>query len=329
MKATAIANTNIALVKYWGKRNEKLILPNNSSISVTLDGLFTKTTVEFNESFSKDELWLGGKKMQGEEAKKAFEHLTLIRKSFRKKSFARVFSENNFPTSAGLASSASGFAALTASATKALGLELKPKELSVIARHGSGSASRSIFGGFVEWRKGDQLSGGDSHAVQLFDEKYWPEFTMIVCVVSEKEKKIKSRTGMAQTVKTAPFYRAWLDTVNEDLKKIKRALKEKNFRLLGETAEMNALKMHATMLTTKPSIVYMEQKSIELMNAVQEMRENGIQAYFTMDAGPQVKIMCLGKDAEKIRQKVEELGVEKIFATRPGSGIRYSDEHLF
>ena len=329
MKASAIAHSNIALVKYWGKRNEKLILPHNSSISVTLDGLKTITTVEFSKNFNKDEFTLNGEKKSGEEAKKVFDHLTLIRKMFRKKEFCRVESQNNFPSSAGLASSSSAFAALTSASVSALGFKLKQKELSIIARQGSGSASRSIFGGFVEWKKGSQISGGDSYAAQLYPKEHWPDFRVLACIVSEKEKKIKSRAGMKQTVETSPFYKAWLLTVEEDLKKTRRAIKEKNLELLGKTAELNCLKMHATMLTTTPSIVYFEEGTLKAMHAVWQMREEGTKAFFTMDAGPQVKIICLEKDVQKIKQRMAAEGFEKIIESRPGDGATLSGKDLF
>lgn len=329
MKATAIANANIALVKYWGKRNEKLILPHNSSISVTLDGLKTITTVEFSKNFNKDEFTLNNEKKTGEEAKKVFDHLNLIRKMFRKKEFCHVQSENNFPSSAGLASSSSAFAALSLASVSAFSLKLKPKELSMLARQGSGSASRSIFGGFVEWKKGSQVGGNDSYATELYPKEHWPDFRILACIVSEKEKKVKSRAGMKQTVETSPFYKAWLSTVEEDLKKTRRAIKEKNLKLLGETAELNCLKMHATMITTTPSIVYWEEGTINAMNAVWQLRGEGVKAFFTMDAGPQVKIICLEKDVQKIKQKMQSFGIEKIIESSPGDGAILSNKHLF
>ncbi len=150
MKATAIANSNIALVKYWGKRDPNLILPHNSSISMTLDNLHTTTTVEFNESFENHQVTINGKNAHGEEYRRIEEHLALLQRVSKKKVFAKIVSENNFPKKAGLASSASGFAALTLAGTTALGQKLNSKELSILARRGSGSASRSILGGFVE-----------------------------------------------------------------------------------------------------------------------------------------------------------------------------------
>ncbi|MDO8634586.1 MAG: diphosphomevalonate decarboxylase [archaeon] len=329
MKATAIANANIALVKYWGKRNEKLILPHNSSISVTLDGLKTTTTVEFSKNFHKDEFKLNGEKKSGEEAKKVSGHLALIRKMFRKKEFCRVESQNNFPSSTGLASSSSAFAALTLASVSALGFNPKPKELSIIARQGSGSASRSIFGGFVEWKKGFQAGGSDSYASELYPKEHWPDFRILACIVSEKEKKVKSRAGMKQTVETSPFYRAWLSAVEEDLRKTRKAIKEKNLELLGKTAELNCLKMHATMITTTPSIVYWQDGTLKAMAAVWQMRESGAKAFFTMDAGPQVKIICLEKDTQKIKQRMSEEGFEKIIESKPGEGAVLSNKHLF
>lgn len=329
MKATCIANSNIALVKYWGKRNEKLILPCNSSISVTLDGLETTTTVEFGEKYKKDEFFFNGKKTEDKQGQKVSNHLALARKTLGKKLFARVQSQSNFPVAAGLASSASGFASLTVAAVNALGSKLSQKELSILARQGSGSASRSIFGGFAEWKKGVKKNGSDSYAFQLFPKEHWPEFRVIVCIVESTEKKIKSRQGMEQTVKTSPFYKDWLLTIEKDLNLARNAIRQKNMELLGMTAEVNSLKMHATMLTAKPAIVYWQPKTVELIHLVEQIRENGMQAYHTMDAGPQVKIMCLEKDAQKIKKLAMETGIQKTIEARPGDAARITEKHLF
>jgi diphosphomevalonate decarboxylase len=330
MKATAIANSNIALVKYWGKRNSDLMLPHNSSVSMTLDNLNTMTTVEFSENFSEYELKINGKTAKGKELKRVATHLDLLQDSSPQKRFAKIMSESNFPKKAGLASSASGFAALTLAGTKALGQNLTLKELSILSRRGSGSASRSILGGFVEWIKGSLLDGSDSHAIQIEEEGHWPELSMIVTIISTEEKKISSRAGMSQTVTTSPFYDAWLDTIESDVEKMKQAITKKNFTLLGKIAENNALKMHATMHTTIPPIIYWESGSLSIMKEVLKLREEGTECYFTMDAGPQVKILCQQKDLETIKSRVTELDfVKDIMICHPGGEARLIEEHLF
>ncbi|MFX0124940.1 MAG: diphosphomevalonate decarboxylase [Candidatus Hodarchaeota archaeon] len=331
MKKTAIANSNIALVKYWGKRNDELILPYNSSISMTLDKLYTITTVEFSEKYDNFQVIINDKVATDDEYYRIVNHLKLIRQQVNISSFAKVISSSNFPKKAGLASSASGFAALTLAGSEALGLTLNNKELSILARRGSGSAARSILGGFVKWMKGSASDGSDSFAVPLVGKNHWPEISMIVTVVSSKEKKISSRAGMKQTVKTSPLYKAWLDTIADDLKTVEQAIRDKDFTELGPTIEKNALKMHATMHTTTPPILYWQAESLNLMKEVIALREeDNIECYFTMDAGPQVKILCLKKDIPLIKKRISEIQeLQDIFICHPGEGTKLIEEHLF
>src|SRR3989344_3974711 len=330
MKATARANANIALVKYWGKRDDELILPMNGSISVTLSGLNTVTTVEFNEKLRNDVFVLNGVEQKGDERKKLGNHLDLVREKAKIKWNASVESKNNFPTAAGLASSASGFAALSVAAAKAAHLELNEKELSILARMGSGSASRSIHGGFVEWQKGTKKDGSDSYAEQIARPEHWENFRILTTIVSGKEKKVKSRAGMKQTVQTSPMYKGWLETVENDLENVRAGILKKNFSLVGETAEMNALKMHSTMLTTRPAIIYWEPETIEIMHAVQELREEGTECYFTIDAGPQVKVLCLQKNEAIVTARLGEItGLQKIVPCKVGGKAETISEHFF
>jgi diphosphomevalonate decarboxylase len=329
MKATATANANIALVKYWGKRSSDPILPNNGSISMTCEGMTTTTTVEFSDKYKEHTVIINDEEFKKDE-KDIHGHIDRICKLAGIKQHAKVISESNFPVAAGLASSASGFSALTVAACEAAGLKLSPKELSIITRQGSGSACRSIFGGFVEWFRGHKDDGSDSYAEIIVDKNYWPDFRMIATIVEAKKKPVSSRGGMAQTVATCPYYKSWLDTVDEDLKTVRDGIKERDFAKVGETAEFNALKMHATMITTKPSIIYWIPATMEIIHAVRQMREDGIQAYFTMDAGPNVKVLCLEKDVEEIQKRLEGLsGVVKTILCKPGDGAKLVDKHLF
>ncbi|MEM4257354.1 MAG: diphosphomevalonate decarboxylase [Candidatus Diapherotrites archaeon] len=329
-KATAIANANIALVKYWGKRDEKIVLPENSSISITLDALNTTTTIEFNEKQQKDTLKINGENISGEELKKIIKHLDIIRVIAGTKLKARIESTNNFPKAAGLASSASAFAALTLAATTALGLKLEKKQLSIIARQGSGSASRSIYGGFVEWQRGEKEDGSDSYAYQIVDEKYWPEIRVIVLQITEQEKKVKSREGMKITKETSPLYKAWLETIEKDIKDIKQSIKEKDIELLGKTAQVNAIKMHATAMTAWPTLIYWQPETIKILKEIIEMQEQGTKAYFTIDGGPQVKVICLEKDLQKILKKLSEIKeIQKTYVCKPGEEAKTITKHLF
>ena len=333
MKASAVADANIALVKYWGKRNKKLMLPHNSSISMTTDGLSTLTTVEFDKKYKEDIFILNGNKFKkGSEEYDEYigVFLNFVREFSKINLKVKIVSQNNFPSTAGLASSAAGFAALATAINKSLNLGLSQTELSMLARRGSGSATRSIFGGFVEWKKGEREDGSDSFAEQIVPSGYWPEFKMIIGITSKKEKKIKSRAGMAQTVKTSPYYKVWLESVNEDLKKVKEGILERNFPLVAKTAEENCLKMHALMMTARPSVIYWNKGTIEIIHSVLNWKGEGLETYFTIDAGPQVKILCLEKDIDGVRKRLRDIeNLKDIIITKPGRGVRIAEKHLF
>lgn len=268
MKATAIANANIALTKYWGKRDKKFMLPHAGSTSMTLDGMTSTTTVEFDKKYSKDILILNGKEFsEGEEYDEVVGQLNIIREMAKTHEKAKVMSFNNFPTAAGLASSASGLAALSVAGAKAAGLKLSDRELSILSRRGSGSACRSIFGGFVWWHRGEKADGSDSYAEQIAPPEH-SDIRMIVAVVTKSEKKVKSRAGMAQSVDNCPYYQKWVEECAKDIEKVRKAVASSDFRLLGETAEMNCLKMHAVMMTTTPPIIYWTPSTLEVIHAV-------------------------------------------------------------
>lgn len=323
MKATAKANTNIALIKYWGKRDEKLFLPTNSSISITLDKFYTKTTVEFKENLTEDIFILNNNSANKKETKKVSQFLEHIRKMAHRNIHAVVTSENKVPTAAGFASSASGFAALAAAAAKALNLKLNQKQLSVLARHGSGSACRSVYGGYVEWQKGERSDGQDSFAKQIISEDDW-NISILSVLVASKEKKISSREGMKRTVESSPFYSGWLNTVEEDLKRAKDAVKYRNFKRLGEVVETNSLKMHGTMLGAIPPILYWQRGTMDVIHHIHKLRETGIPAYFTIDAGPNVKVLCLPEDQQRVYKSLLTIPtVENIITCHPGPGITY------
>lgn len=333
MKASALANANIALVKYWGKRDEKLILPQNSSISITLDGFYTHTTVDFNKRYQQDLLVLDGQEFRkGSDVYDEYtgRFLDAARGTAGSVLKAKVVSKNNFPTAAGLASSASGFAALAAAVNEALGLGLKGRKLSMLARRGSGSAARSVLGGFVEWKRGSRKNGSDSYAEQIAPPGHWPDFRIIALITSKKKKKMSSRKGMAQSVATSPIYNCWLDSAKGDLAKMRKGIKSKDFSLVGEIAEKNCLKMHAVMMTTTPSLIYWNPATLKIMNNIVKWREEGLECYFTIDAGPQVKIICLQERVADIIRKCRKIKKIKDFKIlRPGGGAKTIDNHLF
>ncbi|TXL63632.1 diphosphomevalonate decarboxylase [Cerasibacillus terrae] len=324
MKATAKAHTNIALIKYWGKRDEALILPTNNSLSLTLDGFYTTTTVEFREELTQDIFYLNDECISGIPYTRVSQFLDLIRDIAKKPNlFAQVKSTNHVPTAAGFASSASGFAALASAGSQAIGLTLNDQELSRLTRRGSGSACRSIYGGFAEWDKGEKEDGSDSFAVPIAPQDYW-DIRVAAVVLHADMKKVSSRVGMKRTVDTSPFFKGWVDSIPQDLKQIKSGISERDFEKVGSVAEANCLKMHATTLGANPPFTYWHDTTFTVMQHVQMLRKKGIPAYFTIDAGPNVKVLYLPENEEQIKQELESIpGVTDVILSKSGQGITY------
>lgn len=320
MLGIARAHTNIALIKYWGKKDKSLFLPMNSSLSLTLDAFYTDTKVTFDETLTHDSFTLNNIE-QDPTAISNF--LNLFRPLMNKPMHAKVESLNFVPTAAGLASSASAFAALAGAVNQASGLNMDLQTLSTFARRGSGSATRSIYGGFVEWQKG--TSNEDSFAVQI-DDASW-NIGMVIIVVNGKKKSISSRAGMEQTVQTSPFYSSWVESAAIDLDNIKQAIVNKDFKTLGEITEFNGMKMHGTMLASNPPFCYFEPESIVAQQQVRLLRDKGIPAYMTMDAGPNVKILCRESDMINIKEQLETIfPPQQIILSRVGKGLRQLTE---
>ena len=294
--ATARAHSNIALIKYWGKRDSTLNLPAVGSISITLDALYTDTRVTFVPASTADKVEIGGRQV---DATRFTRFLDLIRARSGRRSFARVESWNNFPTGAGLASSASGFAALALAGTHAAGLDLSPRELSILARQGSGSAARSIFGGFAQMHRGISDDGADAFAESLLDARDWP-LEVIVAVTDKASKRVNSTVGMSQLDERADFYDAWVEHAEGDLADMRTAIGARDFAALGALAEMSCLKMHGLMLSTRPGLLYWNAATVAVMHAVRDLRRDGVEVYFTIDAGPQVKAICQAADSDKV-----------------------------
>ena len=315
------AHTNIALIKYWGKRNDELFLPMNSSLSLTLDAFYTDTEVVLDSDFTSDTFFLNDVKQDEKETEKITKFLNLFRNEVNMETKACVKSYNHVPTAAGLASSASAFSALAGAMNQASGLNLDTKTLSTYARRGSGSATRSIYGGFVEWYMGEDDLSETSHAIPV-DDASW-DIGMIVIAVNTGRKKLSSRVGMKQTIATSPFYSSWVETTTSDLTKMKDAIKQKDFITLGEITESNGMKMHATMLGAFPPISYWEPDSVKAIQTVKEIRGMGIPCYVTMDAGPNVKVLCKASDMAKIEELLlKEFKREQIIPTTVGEGIK-------
>jgi len=320
IKASAVAHSNIALAKYWGKRDTELNIPAVSSISLTLEALSTRTQVEFSEHFERDIFVLDGNKVTGHQLQRVSRFLDIIRALASVSIPAKVISDNNFPTSAGLASSASGFAALTIAAINALSLELSPQELSILARRGSGSAARSIFGGFVQMNSGSLQDGSDAFARQLYDQNYW-DLRLLVLITSEQEKSIGSTQGMHLTADTSPFYESWITSADDDIQAMRRTIKSQDFQQLGELTEHSCLKMHGLALSANPGLLYWNSTTVTLINEIRNLRKTGTPAYFTIDAGPQVKVLCLPEQVEELTAHFRTFpGVHRVINTGLGPG---------
>ncbi len=326
MKAKAIAHPNIALVKYWGKRDQKLNLPAVGSISITLKEMYTITSVEFLEKLKQDVLILNGKEANQKQLNRVSSFLDIIRNEAGFDYKAKTISENNFPTGAGLASSASAFASLALAGTEAAQLSYTKTELSELARRGSGSAPRSIFGGFVEMKTGELSNGSDAVAIQLADEHHW-DIKIMVIITSENYKTVSSTNGMTLTAKTSPFYEQWVISSQNDLNAMRDAILNRNFSKLGELAEFSCLKMHAVALSANPGIIYWNPITIKCIELIRKMRQEGIPVYFTIDAGPQVKAICLPQYLESIKLELSKIdGINKIITTSLGSGAIIMEE---
>lgn len=322
LKGSARAHTNIALIKYWGKANEELIIPMNNSLSLTLDAFYTETTVIFSEDLTADTFYLDDSLQDEKSTEKVSRFLDLVRKMATCPLFAEVKSYNHVPYAAGLASSSSGLAALAAACNQALQLDLSDRDLSRLARRGSGSACRSIFPGFVEWQKGN--SDETSFAEVVPSNGWENELAMLFILINDQEKDVSSRDGMRRTVETSAFYEGWLQTTPQDLASAKIAIHAQDFNKLGSIAENNALKMHGTTLAAVPPFTYWSPDSLKAMQAVRKMRAAGIPCYFTMDAGPNVKVLCLKKDAEKIKAKLRDyFAADQLVTAFSGPGITY------
>ncbi|MEE9386537.1 MAG: diphosphomevalonate decarboxylase [Nannocystaceae bacterium] len=301
--ARARAHTNIALVKYWGKREgaPDQNLPAVGSLSLTLAELYTVTTVAPGAA---DQFELDGAPQAGERSAKVFRHLDRVWKTRGRTTVrppCRVSSTNHVPTAAGLASSASGFAALTLAASAAFGVDGDRSVLSTLARRGSGSAARSLWGGFVRLERGSRADGSDCVARPLFAASHW-DLRLVVARAAQGAKAVGSTAGMNRCRDTSPYYRAWVETAEADLALAERALAARDFSRLGEVMEHSCFKMHACMLASVPPLVYWNPTTLALVQAVSQARARGLLGYITSDAGPHIKILCRTADAPALRQ---------------------------
>jgi diphosphomevalonate decarboxylase len=322
-RATAVAHPNIALIKYWGKRDEDLVLPRTDSLSMTLGIFPTTTTVTLDPGATGDQVTLGGVAAGGEAAGRVTAFLDLIRRRAGRTEHAVVDTRNTVPTGAGLASSASGFAALALAGAAAYGLDLDRRELSRLARRGSGSASRSVFGDFTIWHAGtgslaDADAGSYAEPVPAAPDL---RPALVIAIVNAGPKAVSSRAAMARTVATSPLYPAWAASSAADLAEMRTALAAGDLATVGEIAERNALGMHATMLAARPAVRYLSPATVTVLDAVAQLRGDGVTAYATMDAGPNVKVLCHAADAARIADALRPAaGAAGVHIAHPGPG---------
>lgn len=325
MKATSIAPSNLAFIKYWGKKDEKLRLPLNDSLSMNLSNLTTITTVEFDKRYTDDVVVIDGKREE-KEGERVIKHLDLIRKIAQMSLKAKVVSKNNFPAGTGLSSSASGFAALTVAGVKAAGILLSQKELSLLSRLGSGSACRSIPDGFVQWYRGN--SHATSYAVSLFPSDWW-EIVDVVTVVSRRKKEVSTTEGQKKTASSS-FMKIRLEGINEKIRLCKEFIKKRQFTALGELTEKEALEMHAVMLTTDKPLLYWLPETVMMMRLVRKWRREGIPVYFSLNTGQDVHLLCEKKTQKRLLDKLKTVGeIKNIIINTPAKGARLSNNHLF
>lgn len=319
--AAAQAQPNIALVKYWGKRDLALNLPVVGSLSITLDTLWTRTELHFADDLGADRMTLNGRE-DPRQLRRASACLDLLRARAGTTARASIVSRNNFPTGAGLASSASGFAALVLAGDAALGLGLTRAELSVLARRCSGSAARSIFGGYVEWAHGERADGEDSVARPILDAAAWP-LQVVVAITSTGEKDIGSTDGMNRTALTSPYQQAWIETQDADLAEARAAISARDIERLGIISEHSCLKMHALALAAKPGLLYWNAATVACMQRVRQLRAQGLPVFFTIDAGPQLKAVCEPAVAAAVADALQAVpGVLSVLETGLGGDAR-------
>jgi diphosphomevalonate decarboxylase len=315
LTASAVAFSNIALIKYWGNRDDLLRLPSNGSISINLEGLYARTQVAFDPGISQDTLLLNGKQENGKGLERMVGFLDLARGLARENLYAKVISENNFPTGAGLASSAAAYAALSLAATQALGLKLDERELSRLARRGSGSACRSIPGGFVEWLTG--ADDCDSYALSIAPGSHWD---LVDCIaIVEPQPKSTGSTEGHHLASTSPLQAGRVADAPRRLQLCRQAILERDFDALAAITELDSNLMHAVMMTSSPPLFYWQPSSLHLMKEVADWRQHGLPACYTLDAGPNVHVLCPMEAAVRVKNKLEEFpGVFEVLTSRPG-----------
>ena len=313
-RVKARAYANIALVKYWGKRKGGGNLPATSSVSLALHALLTETEV-LRIKGRYDQIRIDGKPADREASHRIKTYLDLWRDRKLISGRFQVSSRNHFPTGAGLASSASGFAALTTALSGFADNKISRLQLSRLARCGSGSAARSVPGGLAVLPTG---TNPGAHSLMTADEIPWG---MVIAVVEPGKKKIGSREGMELSRRTSPFFKAWITQSELDYRKMRGAVLRRDLAAVGAIAEENALAMHACMIATRPSLVYWNGTTVELIKSALKFREEGLGTYFTIDAGPNVIFLCEIDDLNTVVRRIKKIkGVRSVILSKPAGG---------
>lgn len=313
MPATAKAQPNIALIKYWGKRDSELNLPAVGSISITLADLHTTMSVSFDGSLDSDVLVVNGVS-NDKMLTRVSGCLDSVAGAARSR--AQVTSTSNFPIAAGLASSASAFAALVVAADAAAGTGHDRAQLASLAGQASGSAARSLLGGFVELQNVDQ----SIRLAQLSEAGDWP-LSVVIAITESGPKPVSSTVAMERSRETSPFYDRWVEQQGADLDEARTAITDRDIVRLGAVAEHSCLKMHSVMWGSRPPLVYWNATTLACMEKVRELQSDDVGVFFTIDAGPQLKAVCEPADAVRVRQALEEVsGVEQVMVTGLGDG---------
>lgn len=317
--ATARANSNIAFIKYWGNADETLRLPANPSISMNLDGLMTETQVRWDDSLTSDRLMLNGEPAPPAALERVARHMDALRQHLSLTGYAAIESTNNFPMGAGIASSASAFAALTVAAVAAAGLERSERELSTLARLGSGSASRSIPAGFVVWHAADDHAS--SYAESVAPVEHWA-LRDVIAIVSGEHKAVGSRQGHT-SAGTSDLQAARVAGAVDRLDRVQAAIMARDFDAFAEVVEYDSNLMHAVMMTSRPPLFYWLPPTLTVMDHVRRWRADGLRVCYTLDAGPNVHCLCLEDDAPVVEERLRAIpGVQQVLVAAPGDGAQ-------
>ncbi len=325
LTAEASASPNIAFIKYWGNRDNILRIPVNGSISMTLSGLVTNTSIIIDPSCNSDNAIINGKQASQETLSRISSFLDVLRKKFDRTEYCRIESSSNFPSGAGIASSASAFSALAAAYISALKGSITEHDLSILARQGSGSASRSVFGGFVEWKAGSTSS--ESFALQIAPPYHW-DIVDVIAIVDYAHKKIGSSSGHQLAV-SSPFQNARVEGCNQRLNRCRNAILEKNFMELAEISEADSNLMHAVMMTSSPPLLYWRPATVAILHAVRKWRKDGLPVFYTIDAGPNVHCVTTEEHYKTVMSEINALpGIREVIISRPGPGVLSSWKKL-